>query len=331
MQIHSDHRSIELNPNAVLQLLLFSDWDLIRNAAARALEPFVTANPLLLQCNTGSLEGLPRWERIAALLVASIVERHPRPEHALGCVAAESPSCTRVFRYEFDSATTVDCSGLECVEYARATFVLPSRQRSMFVRFASSICETLDPDRLPGKGWNVDQSAVWLRLPDNLTTRVTSWTKVNLVTPSGQLHGVFECDGARVIKQRMLPIDSSLLLRLESGALRGYLLTLVHQDRRVRDDRARDVVLSVELGGSMQDPPVFSLHRGELEPCLDLGVLTDVAALAFPLFGGATLRELDRLARRAGVWHGGFLRGSFAYHPLRTTAAASGSRAREVA
>lgn len=331
MQIQSDHRSIALNPNAVFQLLLFSDLDLIRDAAARALEPFVTANPLLLQCNTGSLDGLPRWERIAALLVASIIERRPLPRRVLDCVAAKSRSCTRMFRYEFGSETMVDSSGLQRVEHARATFVLPSRQWSMFARLASSIRETLDPDRLPGKGWNVDQSAVWLRLPDNLTTRVTSWSKVNVVTPSGQLHGAFECDGARLIKQRMLPIDSSLLLRLESGALRGYLLTLVHQDRRVRDDRARDVVLSVELGGSIQDPPVFSLHRGELEPCIDLRVLTDVALLAFPLFGGATLRELDSLARQAGVWHGGFLRGSFAYHPLRTRPAASSAREREVA
>jgi hypothetical protein len=36
-----------------------------------------------------------------------------------------------------------------------------------------------------------------------------------------------------------------------------------------------------------------------------------------PTLGGATIAELDRIARYVGVWHGSRIRGSFAYHPHR--------------
>lgn len=331
MQIHSDHRIIELNPSAAFQLLVFADSEPVRDAAALALQPLITANPLLVECNTGAFDGLPRWEQTAALLIASLIERDPLEAQALGVAAPGLSLKTRVFRYAFAAAREVNDLGLEQVSWTRATFALPRRQAAVFTRLAQRSTQTLDPNKVPGKGWNVDQAAVWLQLPDKLPTRATRWSKPSLVSPTGRLHGVVECDGASVIEQRMLPLDSSLLLRLESGALRGFQFTLVHRNRIVRADRAQDVVLSIEIGASIDDPPVVSLHRGELAPRFDPGLLDHVGTIALPLLGGATLAELDRIARRTGVWHGSFLRGSFAYHPLRAVVSESHGFARGVA
>lgn len=331
MKIDGDHRTIELNPSAALQLLVLAESEAVRNAAALALEPSITANRLLLECSAGALDALPRWERTAALLVASLIERYSQGAHALGVVAPGSSSRARVFRYDFAGARSVDRTGLERISRSRATFALPSRQKDMFARLASSTVQTLDPRAMPGKGWNIDRAAAWLQLPDRLPTKATVWSKPRLVTPGGRLHAVLDCDGATVVKRRILPLDPSLLLRLESGSLRGHLLTIVHRDSSVRADRAQDVVLSIELGGSMEDPPVVSLQRGELAPRFDPGLLDKVRTVTLPQLGGQTLKELDRIARRSGVWHGSFLRGSFAYHPLRAAVAAPHAFAREVA
>ena len=331
MQIHGDHRTIEVNASAAFQLLVLAESEAVRNAAALALEPSITANRLLLECSAGALDALPRWERTVALLVASLIERHPRGAHALGVVTPGSSSRARVFRYEFAGEKEVDGAGLEQISWMRATYALPRRREEMFARLARSSTQTLDPRTMPGKGWNIDHAAAWLQLPDKLPTHATRWSKPNLVTPSGRLQCVVDCDGASVIKRRMLPLDPSLLLRIESGALRGHLLTLVHRNRTVRADRAQDVVLSIELGGSVEDPPVVSLHRGELAPRFDPALLGRTSAIALPQLGGQTLNELDRIARRSGVWHGSFLRGSFAYHPLRAAVAAPHAPAREVA
>jgi len=331
VQTHSDQRTIELNPSAAFQLLVFAESESVRDAAALALEPSIKANRLLLECSAGALDALPRWERTAALLVASLIELQPRRAHMLGVVAPGSSSRARVFRYEFDGENYVDGDGLEQISWMRATYALPRRREAMFARLARSSTQTLDPRTMPGKGWNIDHAAAWLQLPDKLPTHATRWSKPNLVTPSGRLQCVVDCDGASVIKRRMLPLDPSLLLRIESGALRGYLLTLVHRNRTVRADRAQDVVLSIELGGSVEDPPVVSLHRGELAPRFDPGLLDKVRTVTLPQLGGQTLNELDRIARRTGVWHGSFLRGSFAYHPLHAAVAAPHAFAREVA
>ena len=331
MKIHSDHRTIELNPSAVFQLLVFAESESVRDAAALALEPSITANRLLLECSAGDLDGLPRWERTAALLVASLIERHPRRARALGVTEPGSSPRVHVFRYAFSGERYVDAVGLEQISWTRATYALTRRPEEMFARLASSSTQMLDPRTMPGGGWSIDHAAVSLRLPDRLPTRATLWSKPNLVTPSGQLQCVVDCDGASVVKRRVLPLDPSLLLRLESGALRGYLLTLVHRDRAARADRAQDVVLSIELGGSMEDPPLVSLQRGELAPSFDPALLGRASTIALPQLGGQTLKELDRIARRAGVWHGSFLRGSFAYHPLRAAVAAPRAPAREVA
>lgn len=331
MQIHGDHRTIEVNPSAAFQLLVLAESEAVRNAAALALEPSITANRLLLECSAGDLGGLPRWERTAALLVASLIERYPLRAQALGVAAPGASPRARVFRYAFAGEKKVDGVGLEQISWTRATFSLPVHRKEMFARLASSSTGMVGPRMMLGGGWNIDHAAVSLRLPDNLPTRATRWSKPNLVTPSGRLQCVFDCDGASAIKRRMLPLDPSLLLRLESGALRGYVLTLVHRDRAARADRAQDVVLSIELGGSMDDLPVVSLQRGELAPRFDPALLGRASAIALPQLGGQTLNELDRIARLSGVWHGSSLRGSFAYHPLRTAVAAPHAPAREVA
>ena len=335
MRIQSDHGTIGLNPSAVFQLLIFADSESVRHAAALALEPLIQANAQMIECSEGSLEELPRWERTAALLVASLIERNPAGARDLGAIAPGSPARAqaqaRMFRYAFGAARTLDRAGLERITWARATFALPVRQMDMFARLALSSVQPLDPRTAPGKGWTVNQSAAWLQLPERIPTSATRWSQPRLIAPDGRLHSVLACDGASVVKRRMLPLDPSLLLRLESGALRGHLLAIVHRDRRARADRAQDVALSIELGESMADPPVVSLHRGELAPRFDPRLLGHDGMMELPTLGGATLHELDRLARRTGVWHGDHLRGSFAYHPLRATCAGPVAPAREVA
>jgi hypothetical protein len=314
-----DEPSIELNASTAFQLLIFAPSASVRDAAATALEPAIRANPLLLEHHGKSMGALPRSERVAALLVASLVEQDPACATRWGVLPPSATDASRRFRYAFARAGTrqVDPIGFEQVMWTRASFELPRKPEAMHTRLATAIVRRPDARAAAPIGWRIDASGARLQLPWKRYTRATCWSRPSLVTPEGRLHSTLDCDAESVMNQRVLPLSPSFLLRLQSGALRGFLVTIVHRARYARPDRARDAVLSIELGASLDDPPIVAMHRGELCPRYDLSRLMQQRTVTLPQLGGSTMHSLDVIARQTGVWHGDFLRASFEYHPVR--------------
>jgi len=318
VQSSASPSSIELNTSAAFQLLLLAKREQVRDAAATALAPLVRANPRMLRCR-GGVRALPRWERTAALLVASLIERDPGNALRYGVLLPGAAKPGRDFRYSFApvDGRRVDEFGLERLSHVRATFALPAAASQMFVRLANSVV------RRPGHGtlafgWDVGPAGVRICMPKLLKTQARSSTKLQLYTPEGRLLMSLPSCRPMHLYERWFEFDPGFLLRLASGVLRGHVLTLVHRARYARRDRAQDVVMSMEIGQSLDEHPVFSMQRGELSPRYDLGLLSDARTVELPLLAGATIGELDTIAQHGGVWHGSHLRGSFTYHPLRS-------------
>ena len=331
MDIAVNQPLIELNASAAFQLLLLAQREEVRDAAAVALAPLVRADATKLRCR-GDFRALPRWEQTAALLVASLIERDPDHANRYGVAPPDAAESTWKFRHSFAlrGGRRIDAQGLERFSRARAAFALPTNPAQMFIRLANTAVHEPARDSCIS-GWSVDDDGFRLYMPRMLHTKAQSWTKLQLYSPEGRL--LMSPPSRRRLHpdENCFEMDPGLLLRLASGALRGHVLTLVHRARYPRRDRAQDVVISVEIGKSPDVDPVFSMQRGELSPRYDLGLLSDVRTVVLPLLGGATVGELDSIARRGGVWHGSHLRGSFTHHPLRGCAWAEPNALKEVA
>jgi len=328
--------TIQLNANAVFQLMLFAEQVAVRDAAATALGPAIEANPLLLECNSGHLDELPHWMRTAALIVASLIARDPERARDFGVQYPTRQTMRTAFRYSFEVerawwANRFDRAGIEHLSSARATFMLPVDPRESFRHMASGSACKLTRCHRTGIGLFLEARRAWLQLPEPRCTRATTWSKAHLITPDGRLHSTLHIDGAAVVQSRRMPIDPAMLLRIESGALRGFLLYFVHRARYPRRDRTREAVLTIELGGSLDEPPVYAIRRGDLAPRYDLRRLGLEQPVEMPLLGGATLRDLEAVASSTGVWHGEHLRGSFNYHPWRDALTPMGSLGQESA
>jgi hypothetical protein len=322
-------QTIALRPSAVFQLLLFAASDEVRHAAADLLEPAIAVPAERVRLLVGDIAAMPRWEQVAARLVATAIDRSPsNAERYNGLYPAWGSFQARgagVLVYETarqDFASMRIERIAEVFTWRRFAFALPKSVEDMTTRLraATSHCD-------PGTGrakalWSLHEGAFGVALPcaPRAFRGTKHWRPVRLYSPDGVLVHQSQPTGVRSSPLAGFEIDSGMLLRLEAGGLAGHVIECMFEDPYPRSDRARHCVISVECGASLSDRPIAITLVGELEPRYPIDAIAGKPRLPMPLLGGATIESLDLIARRVGVWHGESLRGSFVHHPLRTLA-----------
>jgi hypothetical protein len=123
-----------------------------------------------------------------------------------------------------------------------------------------------------------------------------------------------------------IEFDPSFLMRLESGRVAGGFFSYETEVPPCVSSRRTAATLSIEIGPSSQAPVVMRTLVGNLTPRYDVDAVVGRHMRSIPAFEGATIDDLDRIARTVGVWQGGFLRASFEHHPLRRSDPASRSQ-----
>lgn len=319
--------TIALRPSAVFQLLLFGANEEVRDAAAAVLEPSVSVPSSHLRLLSGDFSLMPKCQQVAARLVATAMVRFPSeagrflglyPDWAKLSSTAE---CVFVHETPMYDPSTVRIDGLfETYTWRRTAFQLP--------KTIDQTVERLHTPRKRRGGRGVGQDARWSI--EGGAFRVTilegrrdfrgskHWHPMRIYSPEGVL--VKEAKEPRGFSWPLygFELDLGHLLRLEAGALQGHVIDFLFEQPYRRPDRARTCVFSVECGASLSDPPAAVTLIGDFEPRYPIDAIVGKPTLAMPLLGGETFASLDLIARRVGVWHGSHLRGSFAYHPLRT-------------
>lgn len=320
---------ITLNRSAVVQLLFLGLSEEVRESAAAALEHLATADPRQLECSDAVLESLPRWERTAALLAATMVSTSPWPAGSwyarpAVCREAAQPQSDepRLFRYTTSPVRdyTRSVKGIDEMAFRRLHFRLGSLLSSEIEDDASSSWLNLtEVTRSNGKHWLLDGEGfgIGFTIPYRVFRGISAWKGLRLLSPEGRVVGEFKPAPRRRSPLTGWGIDPGLLMRIESGALMGYLMERRYEIEVIRPDRNHQCIVTVEIGESLADPPLVMMSLREQREESAIAWLGGQNRLRFPLLGGATLESLDAIARRMGVWHGHSLRGSFAYHPLR--------------
>ncbi len=324
----SDQACITVNACTAFQLLLCGSTAAVRDAAAEALWPRVHADACHLECSDAPFESLPFSERVAALLVASVITRNPKRATRHRVVPlyhfmtpplnrwTDTPQ--RVFRFGCaeGSSRVINPSG-ESSSWKRASaFVLPGGVVDTIVQL-NNWGQVEGAPYKDAHRWSINEQSIHLDLTSRVYSRALAVRLMPaIVSASGETLGDFDSDAYDFLRRRTLPLNSSLILRLEAGGLEGAVLSFANRMPMVRGRVPRDVTLSFEIGSSIDAPLVATKFKGDLSPRYDLEGLVK-PRVDIPLCNGDTIESLDEIARAVGVWHGGRVRGSFAYHPLR--------------
>jgi hypothetical protein len=328
---HKQDGFITLNAPAVFQLLLFGPQDEVRASAAHALEPLINADRQRIECVGADFDALPRWEQVVGLLVATMTARFP--EQTSSCdVDLDRPPCgpqrtqtrecppPRIFRYTTDPELrrAPYRRGVEEIVSRRVTYAIDTSRTAALESYAERSWLDLAAN-MPSGGvrWSVDDGAfgISFAIPYKIFRGRRGWQRVRLLSPDGKVVAESKREGKCPLKGWEL--DPALLLRLQAGALQGYVLERWYAAQRPHWDRHSRGVVTVELGASIEDPPIVMMAYGHVTQQTTIDRLAGNRRFPFPLLGGATLESLDAIARRIGVWHGESLRGSFTHHPLR--------------
>lgn len=330
---------VELNASAAFKLLVASSKDSVRDAAAEALWPRELINLSDLDCNDAPFESLPYNERALALLVASMIDADPsratrlRVEPLYEFLAPRGRSRDTGHRRLFRMRGGADGPSVRrplgsTRRWSRtAAFAVPSSAWATVMQ----ICSWGTREREPYSDqyrWRVDARAATLGLSSRLSSRaLATHMRPVLVSASGEEMSAIQFRPEALLANRRLDIDSAMILRISAGALAGSVISFYNQLPIVRGRRPRDATFSLEIGPSLDEPLIASLFKGNFEPRYSLDGILPNMRVPVRLLGGATIDELHLIARDVGVWHGGRLRGSFAYHPLASAAIAARSRA----
>ena len=321
--------TIALRPAAVFQLLLFASSEQVRDAAARLLEPAISVPAEQLRLIVGDFSAIPRSQQVAARLVASAIARDRSSAVRFLALDPRWGSLrTRdglVFVHEtpmHDPLTRRIDGVFENFSWFRVAFTLPAtvEETALALRNARDHADAGSGRRVAL--WDLEDGVFRIGLPDpSCPFKGTKhWRPIRLYSPAGVLVKQARHAGKWRSPFGGFELDTNMLLRLEAGCLRGHVVECMSEDPYPRSDRARHCVISVECGASTSDPPAAVTLVGDLEPRYPIDELVRERNLAMPLLGGATIESLDCIARRVGVWHGDSVRGSFAYHPLRSSA-----------
>jgi hypothetical protein len=323
--------TIALRPSAVFQLLLFGETEQVRDAAAALLEPAVSVPADRMRLLVGDFPALPKSRQIAARLAATAMLRYPSDAvRFLGInptFANRSPTLRCVFEFEtamYDPSTRRVQGVFETYTWDRGGLELPSTvdQTAVNLRPPMKLKTPLPDCGRSGASWSFTGEVFSVKLLEHgCDFRGTKhWRGVRLYSPEGVLIKEAKAPGGFLSPLGGFEIDHGLLFRLETGALAGHVIDLSFEQPYARPDRSRHCVVSVECGSSLTDPPVAVMLAGNLEPRYPIDAIVGRPTLPMPLLGGETIKDLDTIARRVGVWHGSHLRGSFVHHPLRTAA-----------
>jgi hypothetical protein len=329
--------TIRVDGSAAFQLLLFARQDAVRDAAAKALHAFAQIPADLLRAHDCDFMSLPLAERVAAQMVASVFDQSGCPRTLTGWRPhrdySRTPPCpamdsrTRVFQLTAGMRPRWEGGrrlGVPSYHYMD-TFVLPCEPEDLFAPSRLRLCCAGSIDL-------GDEREIRLRfgLRRALSRGVTDWNVPVLVDANGRV----QCELPLLPRTPLLTdirLDGSTLLRLASGGCVGSIIVFRREPRASRRNRCGRFVGSIELGDLDERKPLFVGFMGESTPCLDAGERLQLPAVEMPVLGGATIDCLDAIARRVGVLHGGFLRGSFRYHPLGSPSARTTTSAAEVA
>lgn len=321
---------ITLNTSAAFQLVAAASDDEVRDAAAHALWPREHADASELECNNAEFKSLPFHERALALLVAACLDAHPERAKRLRAVPqyrflVSEKECAdgesgRVFRMRGGrrgAAVTMPTGDRRTWAHS-AAFVLP-RFAEDTVRDLASWGEVEELPYIQGSGWVIDETSIRLELGSRVRRR--AWhtdIRPTLVSASGEVLRSDLLVMARLFGGSTISIDSSIAMRLASGGLAGAVLSFCNQLPIVRGRRPRDATLSLEIGPSLRSCIVSTQFKGDLRPRYELDGIVRARRVQVPTLAGATIDELDTIAREVGVWHGPRVRGSFEHHPLGT-------------
>lgn len=327
-RVDAQEGCIALTRPAALQLLLLGLDERVREAAADALEHLIAADPTRLRCIDADLRSVPRWERTAALLVATMAERDPASVGAWGVQqdheAASPPDDFVPHRFQYTTApisrSTARVDGVEEVTFHRITFEAALSREADLTRYARRSWRILKSGDGDSRGqWQIDRRGASLSvgIPYKAFRGTSGWKDLRLLSPEGRLIAEYKPIESQVGRTHGFTLDLGFLFRSESGALKGCVLERRYEAVQSRPGRSRRAVLTVELGESLDTSTTVALAYGDVCPDISINRLGGEAQIFVPLLGGATLASLDAIARNMGVWHGDSLRGSFAHHPLR--------------
>jgi hypothetical protein len=151
-----------------------------------------------------------------------------------------------------------------------------------------------------GVRWSVDDGAfgISFAIPYKIFRGRRGWQRVRLLSPDGKVVAESKREGKCPLKGWEL--DPALLLRLQAGALQGYVLERWYAAQRPHWDRHSRGVVTVELGASIEDPPIVMMAYGHVTQQTTIDRLAGNRRFPFPLLGGATLESLDAIARSNG-------------------------------
>ncbi len=319
--------TIALRPSAVFQLLLFGATEGVRDAAAGLLEPSASVPASHLRLLRGSFPSMPKCQQIAARLVATAMVRFPSDaERFLGLYPdwaelSSTAECVFVHETPMCDPSTARIDGVfETYTWRRAAFRLPKAVDQTVEKLHTGRKRRSGRCSVHAARWLIEAGALHVAFQVGCRDfRGTKhWRPMRIYSPEGVLLKEAKDPGGFSWPLDGVKLDLGLLMRLEAGALEGHVIDFWFEQPYRRPDRARNCVVSVECGASLSDPPVVVTLVGDFEPRYPIDAIVGKPTLAMPLLGGETLASLDLIARRVGVWHGSHLRGSFAYHPLRT-------------
>jgi hypothetical protein len=325
--------TITLQASAAFQLLVAAESECVRDAAAEALWPRRFADQCCLDCSHQPFASLPFSERVLALLVASVLAKNPRSAAKLRAVPlyrflappadGASNGGSRVFRVLGGRVPRVVCGpdGHSRTLTLNAAFVLPTDAIDTVIQ----CCSWGTVERQPYSDeyrWQVTERGIHIDLGSRMCSRALAVANSPvLLTESGNLLYEHTSNMLQLFSGGRLSADSALLLRLAAGGLSGAVIAFGNRLPIVRGHRPRNATISIEIGPSLDAPLVATHFKGDLSPRYNLAGVLPSDRVNVATLGGRTIDELHAIARCVGVWHGGRIRGSFHYHPLRTPAA----------
>jgi hypothetical protein len=320
---------IALNTSAAFQLLVAAGSPEVREAAAEALWPREFADQCELECNTARFEDLCLADRVRALLVASVIDRNPRSAKKLGVEPLyhfDAPQYSRargsIFRMQNGRVARefVDPRGRRQRLTRNAAFTVPDSAYGTVMQCCNWGSVEFQPYRAEYR-WQLDERGASLNISSRARSRsYASWSTPSVVSASGEHLTEVEGDLDEIFGTGRIALGSGLLLRLAAGALSGAVIAFDNQLPIVRGRRPRDATISIEIGPGVKSPLIGAHFKGDLSPRYEIDDIVGSSRVEVPILGGATIAELDVIARKVGVAHGCRIRGSFHHHPLRAGA-----------